>query len=1104
MSTSGGGPDASVGIANERSKRVRTTVVHSKGVNWDHIELESDDDDYPSVKRGRTASKDAGQQQGNQTNFAPSSAHEYHLDLETAWAVGFNALSLTEEEEDLLPSGSQENVYVEVRNHILTRWRENVSRYLTLDQAESGVKPELRKYARVAWTFLNTAGYINFGVAQDIAAKALKTSATRGTVIIVGAGLAGLSAARQLRGFGFQVVVIEGHGRPGGRVYTKRLEAEGHSAVADLGGSIITGIDGNPLAVLAAQLNIPLHDINTAGVPLYLEDGTEADTRIDAKAEKEHNTLLDECDRFREDMGEITDNISLETALETIRASRRDEDVSEACNGEEPDGKVKPGSRDELERRLLDWHFANLEFANAAPLKMLSLRTWDQDDPHEMQGAHTFLPGGNLRLVAGLTDGLPIMYNSVVKEIRYSTKRVAVKTATHEFQGDAVLVTVPLGVLKEGRIKFVPPLPQRKLDSIQRMGFGILNKVVMLFPHAFWRKADMFGRIAPTGQRRGEFFLFYSYANLSGGAVLAALVAGEAGVEFEKVSPEENTRRVMAVLTSIFNPKGIHVPAPLQVVCTRWGADPMARGSYSSIAVGALGGEEYDILQQSVAARVFFAGEATTKKHPATMHGAFLSGLREAANISATLAKERAEAVAAAAAAARAAASTNGVAARRAPDQDDAAVQRAVITARVAQALREVFNDPNHPPDVEFGCFAALYAPKESAFEGQALLRVDIGAGRTGRGKAMPMVVPMSRADVARLRDAKGGDEARFSLLMGPLGAKLVGRGSPSDTLALMQAVLAARGITIAIDRPPARPAPSSLPPPQVHQRYMQPAGQAPASSQPAHQQRPYANGTHLPNGNIAVSQRPPQPSHSSGPAAPAAGLAGSQPTSATQPSLAALLQQLAPLLQRQQQTGAPHRANGFSQQASPAPSTAGAQPWSHQQPSQPSQAPAWNWIPPGVQPPPMAAMAVQPSFAAFRNMITTTAAAAEPPASGNAPQSAPQLPGGSAAGSGQLPACHSWGPPAAAASGLQAAVSGIAAAAQSQQTAAGRAAAGPSASWRASGPPVPTLDTSVLARLNASIQQHYPSGRSPAVSQPAENGRPDQRTDVNGKLSMP
>ncbi|EIE24819.1 hypothetical protein COCSUDRAFT_36098 [Coccomyxa subellipsoidea C-169] len=579
-------------------------------------------------------------------------------------------MALTEEEEDLLPSGSQESIYVEVRNHVLTRWREDVSRYLSVEQAEAGVKPDLRKYARVAWTFLNTAGYINFGVAPDIAAKALKTPATRGTVIIIGAGLAGLSAARQLRIFGFQVVVLEGHGRPGGRVYTKRLEADGHAAVADLGGSIITGIDGNPLAVLAAQRNIPMHDINTAGVPLYLEDGREADTRIDGRAEKEHNTLLDECDRFREDMGEITDNISLATALETIWASRR-EDA-------------------QLERRLLDWHFANLEFANAAPLSLLSLRTWDQDDPHEMQGAHTFLPGGNLRLVAALQEGLPIMYNSVVMEIRYSKNGVVSPGFAFCLAGVAVLVTVPLGVLKAGSIKFDPPLPQRKLDSIQRMGFGVLNKVVMLFPHAFWRKADMFGRIAPSRECRGEFFLFYSYATISGGAVLAALVAGDAAVDFEKTASEESARRVLATLRGIFNPKGIHVPAPLQVVCTRWGADPMACGSYSSIAVGALGGEEYDILQQSVAGRLFFAGEATTKKHPATMHGAFLSG------------------------------------------------------------LREVFHDPRRPPDVEFGCFAALYGPRGSAYEDQAVLRVDVGLGRTGRGKAMPIVVPMKRTDVAR------------------------------------------------------------------------------------------------------------------------------------------------------------------------------------------------------------------------------------------------------------------------------------------------------------------------------------------------------------------
>lgn len=66
-----------------------------------------------------------------------------------------------------------------------------------------------------------------------------------------------------------------------------------------------------------------------------------------------------------------------------------------------------------------------------------------------------------------------------------------------------------------------------------------------------------------------------------------------------------------------------------QVCCTRWGSDEMAYGSYSSMAVGALGGEDYDVLAENVGGRLFFAGEATTRKYPATMHGAFLSGLRE-------------------------------------------------------------------------------------------------------------------------------------------------------------------------------------------------------------------------------------------------------------------------------------------------------------------------------------------------------------------------------------------------------------------------------------------------------------------------------------------
>lgn len=59
------------------------------------------------------------------------------------------------------------------------------------------------------------------------------------------------------------------------------LQGGGEAAAADLGGSIITGIHSNPLAVLARQLHIPLHDINSKDVPLYLRDGSELDTQVD-------------------------------------------------------------------------------------------------------------------------------------------------------------------------------------------------------------------------------------------------------------------------------------------------------------------------------------------------------------------------------------------------------------------------------------------------------------------------------------------------------------------------------------------------------------------------------------------------------------------------------------------------------------------------------------------------------------------------------------------------------------------------------------------------------------------------------------------------------
>jgi lysine-specific histone demethylase 1 len=80
--------------------------------------------------------------------------------------------------------------------------------------------------------------------------------------------------------WGFNVLVLEGRSRPGGRVWTHPLEGDGKVGVADLGGAIITGIDGNPLAVLARQLGLPFHKISDR-CPLHLPGGQEAPKYLD-------------------------------------------------------------------------------------------------------------------------------------------------------------------------------------------------------------------------------------------------------------------------------------------------------------------------------------------------------------------------------------------------------------------------------------------------------------------------------------------------------------------------------------------------------------------------------------------------------------------------------------------------------------------------------------------------------------------------------------------------------------------------------------------------------------------------------------------------------
>lgn len=303
--------------------------------------------------------------------------------------------------------------------------------------------------------------------------------------------------------------------------------------------------------------------------------------------------------------------------------------------------------------RLLNWHYANLEYANATTLGTLSLSGWDQDMGNEFEGEHAQVIGGYQQLPRGLwalPTRLDVRPTKTVTKISYDergqgrTKAVVYCEDGEAIEADHVVYTGSLGTLKRRTVEFNPPLPEWKLEAIDRLGFGVMNKVVLVFDKPFWDvNRDMFGLLRePTGSvdsmnqadyatNRGRFYLFWNCVKTSGMPVLIALMAGHAAHQAETMTDGAIVTEVTAQLRKIFSSSSVTVPDPLETIVTRWQSDKFTYGSYSFVAAEALPGD-YDVMAQAVG-NLHFAGEATCGTHPATVHGAYLSGLRAAREI---------------------------------------------------------------------------------------------------------------------------------------------------------------------------------------------------------------------------------------------------------------------------------------------------------------------------------------------------------------------------------------------------------------------------------------------------------------------------------------
>lgn len=416
----------------------------------------------------------------------------------------------------------------------------------------------------------------------------------RADVIVIGAGMAGLAAASQLAESGHSVIILEGRERIGGRTWTDTSLG----LPLDMGASWIHGVKSNPITKLADRFNAQRIATDYDDMIVYDADGHALSDAQSDKIDSDFEKMMEQVYELQE---ELESDISLQAAIE--RSAKNTRNLTYAVN-------------------------TTIEHEYAADVSDLSLFEWDQDQ-EEAPGGDVIFPKGYVQLVNGLAQGLDIRTGARVETIDYSGETVRIGTSKGEFACQRVVVTLPLGVLKKGIVRFSPELPAKKQKSISRLNMGVLNKVYLKFPTVFWDEdSTMIGYIA---EQKGRWCEWLNVQKFTGEPVLLGFNAGAYGVEIESESDEEIVAGAISVLRRIY---GDEVPDPEGWAITRWMSDPFSYGSYSHIPPGA-SGADYDELARPVGNRLFFAGEATYRAYPSTVNGAYLSGVRAAKEINA-------------------------------------------------------------------------------------------------------------------------------------------------------------------------------------------------------------------------------------------------------------------------------------------------------------------------------------------------------------------------------------------------------------------------------------------------------------------------------------
>ena len=401
-------------------------------------------------------------------------------------------------------------------------------------------------------------------------------------VAVIGAGAAGIAAARRLVAASARTAVIEASNRLGGRCFT---DTETFGVPFDRGAHWVHVPELNPVTPLAMKFGFNIY-------PAPPEQRVRIGRRYARTSEMEDYLTA------------------------TVRANR--------AIGEASRGRQDVSCAQALPKDLGDWHptieFALGPFGCANDLAEVSALDFSRSLE---RNSDMFCREGLGSLIAKLADGLPLQLSRPASRIDWSERnRIEISTAKGLLVARTVIVTVSTGVLLSDKLRFEPELPRRHLDAIEKLRLGSYDHIALELPGnplGLQRDELVFEK---AGSARTAAIL----ANISGTVLCSIEVAGKFGADLAAAGEPAMVSFALDWLADLYGADIRH--GVQRTSATRWNYEPWILGAFSAAAPG--GQWARAALAEPVRDRIFFAGEATHETLWGTVGGAWTSGERAA------------------------------------------------------------------------------------------------------------------------------------------------------------------------------------------------------------------------------------------------------------------------------------------------------------------------------------------------------------------------------------------------------------------------------------------------------------------------------------------